>query len=236
MSCQSFTTRRLTMEEELQTPRRTDRHIVCFMNWKHILLWVTMGIAFVLILALLSQSLRNDSGKLGEFKTETANDTKQVHGDVSTFKGVFCTTCPDHWLHFQKSCYFFSFESKPWKIAQQFCENEDAHLVIVNNGIEQIPEQKYLSNMQQTIKDHEKIVQLSIGAFCSNKLYGSLYLKLLRVSGQKDQNQMNENSFWGKDEPNNAGSGEDCATLRFSGKWNDAACSKNEFSICEKKC
>uniref|UniRef100_A0A8C6XE09 C-type lectin domain-containing protein n=1 Tax=Naja naja TaxID=35670 RepID=A0A8C6XE09_NAJNA len=127
---------------------------------------------------------------------------------------VFCTTCPDHWLHFQKSCYFFSFESKPWKIAQQFCENEDAHLVIVNNGIEQV----------QT---------------------DSAFIKTRGDMGLSDTDKENHwiwvdnttlSFFWGKDEPNNAGSGEDCATLRFSGKWNDAACSKNEFSICEKKC
>ncbi|XP_058027611.1 CD209 antigen-like protein A [Ahaetulla prasina] len=264
------------MEEELQTPRRRDRHIVQFMNRKHILLWATIGIAFVLFLALLSQSLRNDSelskdinkqirnlsllysGKLDELKTEIANDIKQVFGGVSTFKAdlakncslspsvletlaelkrenariaedvmqilgavrnvteVLCRTCPAHWLHFQNSCYFFSFASKPWKIAQQSCENEGAHLVIVNHWLEQ--------NFLVKLMQNEQVFW--IGLSDADKENQWIWVDNTTLSL----------SFWGKGEPNNAGSDEDCATLRFSGKWNDVACSVNEHWICEKKC
>ncbi|XP_026551938.1 C-type lectin domain family 17, member A-like [Pseudonaja textilis] len=199
-----------------------------------------------------------DSGKLDEFKTETANDIKQVHGEVSTFKvdlaknnnlsssvletlaelkrenariaedvmqildsvrnftGIFCTTCPAHWMNFQNSCYFFSFKSKPWKIAQQFCEDEGANLVIVNSGIEQNFLVKHMGNDQV----------FWIGLTDTDKENHWIWVDNTTLSV----------SFWGKDEPNNAGSGEDCATLRFSGKWNDVPCSRNELSICEKKC
>ncbi|XP_013913591.1 PREDICTED: C-type lectin domain family 17, member A-like isoform X1 [Thamnophis sirtalis] len=264
------------MEEELQTPRRRD-HTVWFRNWKHILLWVTMGIAFVLLLALSFQSLRNDSevskdinkqnrelsllcnnsGKLDEFKTEIANDIRQVCGSVSTFKAdlakncsmspvletleelkrdnariaedvmqildavrnfteVHCTTCPAHWLPYQNSCYLFSFAKNPWKIAQQSCENEDSHLVILNSGLEQ--------NFLVKHMGHEQVFW--IGLSDAHKENQWIWVDNTTLSL----------SFWGNGEPNNAGSNEDCATLRVTGKWNDVACSGNQYWICEKKC
>uniref|UniRef100_A0A670YI81 C-type lectin domain-containing protein n=1 Tax=Pseudonaja textilis TaxID=8673 RepID=A0A670YI81_PSETE len=113
---------------------------------------------------------------------------------------IFCTTCPAHWMNFQNSCYFFSFKSKPWKIAQQFCEDEGANLVIVNSGIEQNFLVKHMGNDQV----------FWIGLTDTDKENHWIWVDNTTLS-----------VFWGKDEPNNAGSGEDCATLRFSGKWND---------------
>ncbi|KAM3843464.1 CD209 antigen-like protein A [Vipera latastei] len=140
----------------------------------------------------------------------------QILDAVRNFTEVFCTTCPAHWLHFQNGCYFFSFESKPWKIAEQACENEDAHLVILNHGIEQ----NFL------VKNMDKEQVFWIGLSDADRENQWIWVDNTTLSL----------SFWGKGEPNNAGSGEDCATLRSSGKWNDVACSGKEHWICEKKC
>ncbi|KAM6475549.1 uncharacterized protein PHA67_007686 [Liasis olivaceus] len=314
------------MEEELQPPRRRGCSVDCHIAWvmyrKQILLWATMGIAFVVFIMLFCQSLKNDSeiskdinkmnknlyeksfnntGKeeLDELKTEIAKDIKQVGEELYTFKDelmakensaasmledvmklekennklakaltqgmeqfhgfsaalatnkslspvletlaelkrenariaedmmemlgvirsfteVFCTTCPAHWLHFQKSCYFFSLASKPWEAAQQACEDEGAHLVIVNHWTEQ----NFLA--KQMVREQVFWIGLS-------------------DAGEEGQWTWVDGtplslSLWGNGEPNNAGSGEDCATLRFNGNWNDASCSGNEYWICEKKC
>ncbi|XP_013913592.1 PREDICTED: hepatic lectin-like isoform X2 [Thamnophis sirtalis] len=237
------------MEEELQTPRRRD-HTVWFRNWKHILLWVTMGIAFVLLLALSFQSLRNDSEvskdinkqnrelsllcntdlakncsmspvleTLEELKRDNARiaeDVMQILDAVRNFTEVHCTTCPAHWLPYQNSCYLFSFAKNPWKIAQQSCENEDSHLVILNSGLEQ--------NFLVKHMGHEQVFW--IGLSDAHKENQWIWVDNTTLSL----------SFWGNGEPNNAGSNEDCATLRVTGKWNDVACSGNQYWICEKKC
>ncbi|XP_070595656.1 CD209 antigen-like protein C isoform X2 [Erythrolamprus reginae] len=249
------------------------------MNRKYIL-WATMGIVFLLFLALFCQSLRNDAeiskdmnkqnrqlsllcnkselDGLDGFKTEIANDIKQVCGDVSTIKAdlakkcsldpsvletlaelkrdnarisedvmqildavrnfteVFCISCPAHWLHFQNSCYFFSFETAPWHEAQQSCENEGAHLVIVNRKLEQ----NFL------LKHIEENQVFWIGLSDADHENQWIWVDNTTLSL----------SFWGKGEPNNAGSDEDCATLLFTGNWNDVACSGKKYWICEKKC
>lgn len=38
---------------------------------------------------------------------------------------------------------------------------------------------------------------------------------------------------WNDHEPNNAGSGEHCATILTDGKWNDVACSSSLLAVCE---
>ncbi|KAM6475542.1 uncharacterized protein PHA67_007683 isoform 2-T2 [Liasis olivaceus] len=156
---------------------------------------------------------------LAELKRENARiaeDMMEMLGVIRSFTEVFCTTCPAHWLHFQKSCYFFSMASKPWEAAQQACEDEGAHLVIVNHWTEQ----NFLA--KQMVREQVFWIGLS-------------------DAGEEGQWTWVDGtplslSLWGNGEPNNAGSGEDCATLRFNGNWNDASCSGNEYWICEKKC
>ncbi|XP_072456999.1 C-type lectin domain family 4 member G isoform X2 [Notamacropus eugenii] len=48
-----------------------------------------------------------------------------------------CSPCPDSWLAFEGSCYFFSTEKAQWDQSQQNCAKVQAHLVIVNSLEEQ---------------------------------------------------------------------------------------------------
>ena len=49
-----------------------------------------------------------------------------------------CKECPESWLPFQASCYFFSTLRATWEEAQQHCERSGAHLVIVGGLEEQV--------------------------------------------------------------------------------------------------
>lgn len=52
--------------------------------------------------------------------------------------GSSCKECPESWLPFQGSCYFFSTLRATWVEAQQHCERSGAHLVIVGGLEEQV--------------------------------------------------------------------------------------------------
>ncbi|XP_020568825.1 C-type lectin domain family 10 member A-like isoform X2 [Oryzias latipes] len=43
------------------------------------------------------------------------------------------TGCPEKWIRFGSSCYFFSGESKSWDEAREFCRTKEADLVVMNS-------------------------------------------------------------------------------------------------------
>nr|XP_032639310.1 low affinity immunoglobulin epsilon Fc receptor-like [Chelonoidis abingdonii] len=141
----------------------------------------------------------------------------RVQDELRNITEVICTKCPPGWQHFEKKCYFFSTSPKSWLDAKQFCINEGSHLVIVNTKQEQI----FLSN---------HITEPNV------------YWLGLSDSAKEGEWRWVDGSplsvrFWGPGEPNNMGhQGEDCASLRFNGKWNDATCSLTEHWICERQC
>ncbi|XP_061472650.1 C-type lectin domain family 17, member A-like isoform X3 [Rhineura floridana] len=263
-----------SVEEHNHIPWKRGLHIPQFIQGKSFLIFCTiLGIGWVLLIALLSQSLKNfaqrgngnltasvlqeltelkrENGRiakevtqvmgklhditvelmakgnltpsaleaLSELQRETgriAKDVIQLLEEFRNFTELSCTTCPQNWLRFEKSCYFFSTSLKAWFDAKQDCEKEGAYLLIVNSLVEHNFLVKHLGNEQV----------FWIGLSDTNKEGEWLWLDGSRVSL----------SFWGAGEPNNAGHREDCATLRFNGKWNDALCSLKEYWICKKKC
>uniref|UniRef100_A0A8D2J469 C-type lectin domain-containing protein n=1 Tax=Varanus komodoensis TaxID=61221 RepID=A0A8D2J469_VARKO len=128
-----------------------------------------------------------------------------------------CIQCPENWLSFQSNCYFFSSVKKSWHSAQRSCENEGAHLVIINSLVEQNTLVKQLAN--------EQVVWIGLSDSTTEGSWRWLDGTALSLS------------FWGSGEPNNAAAheGEDCGTLIYNGKWNDVICSNSEQWICEKK-
>ncbi|XP_054834226.1 C-type lectin domain family 17, member A-like [Eublepharis macularius] len=164
----------------------------------------------------LIPSLLEEVAKLREENRRIAEDATKVLEELHNLTEHFCTKCPPNWASFEKNCYFFSTLSAPWTAAKQSCENEGAHLVIINNR----PELKFLVNLIMTDR---------------------VFWMGLSDAGQEGQWIWVDGtpltfSSWGKGEPNNAGHGEDCATLHSNGNWNDAFCSGNELWICEQKC
>ncbi|XP_030403314.1 C-type lectin domain family 17, member A-like [Gopherus evgoodei] len=141
----------------------------------------------------------------------------RVQDELRNITEVICTKCPPGWQHFEKKCYFISTSTKSWLDAKQFCTNEGSHLVIVNTKQEQM----FLSNHIT----EPNVYWLGLSDSAKEGEWHWLDGSPLSVR------------FWGPREPNNVGhQGEDCGSLRFDGKWNDATCSMTEHWICERQC
>ncbi|XP_074917268.1 uncharacterized protein LOC142045975 [Chelonoidis abingdonii] len=133
----------------------------------------------------------------------------RVQDELRNLKEFTCMKCPPGWQRFEKSCYFFSTSTKSWPDAKQFCADQRSGLVIVNTA----EEQRFLSNHIT----ESNVYWLGLSDSAKEGEWRWLDGSLLSVR------------FWGTGEPNNVGhQGEDCASLRFDGKWNDATCSVTE--------
>ncbi|XP_049645415.1 C-type lectin domain family 4 member G [Suncus etruscus] len=126
-------------------------------------------------------------------------------------------SCPESWLHFQGSCYFFSQQTAQWGKAQEQCDRQGAHLVIVQNLIEQtfLTSNKgnfgYWLGLKAVRKD--------------NKVQSYQWVDGVQLSF----------SYWNRGEPNDSKGREDCVMMVPPGKWNDAPCdNERDRWICEK--
>ncbi|XP_074140076.1 C-type lectin domain family 4 member G [Sminthopsis crassicaudata] len=129
-----------------------------------------------------------------------------------------CSPCPDSWLAFEGSCYFFSTNKAHWDQSQQSCAQEQAHLVIVNN----LEEQNFLTQ-------NTRGLGYWIG-LTATRARG-------RVNGYTwvDGSKLTF-SYWNIGEPNDSRRNENCIMILYTGRWNDAPCNNlNDNWICEKR-
>lgn len=88
-------------------------------------------------------------------KTDTINSTvKDINGrikivkdEIDRIKGL--SQCPDGWVSYNRSCYFFSVEAKNFGDAAKACNDTGAHLVYVENETEN----NFLKSFLRTLKD-----------------------------------------------------------------------------------
>ncbi|KAM6136941.1 killer cell lectin-like receptor subfamily G member 1 [Pterocles gutturalis] len=48
------------------------------------------------------------------------------------FAGCQCPRCPEEWVAYRGSCYFFSKERKDWHSSQDSCRAQGAHLLVIS--------------------------------------------------------------------------------------------------------
>ncbi|XP_049733100.1 C-type lectin domain family 17, member A isoform X2 [Elephas maximus indicus] len=142
-------------------------------------------------------------------------DTNQSLVELRGLLGCTRVTCPDGWLPFEGKCYYFSQVTKSWEEARKFCQENYSHLVIISS----FAEQNFVAK-----------------AHGSPRVY---WLGLNDKDHEGDWHWLDGSpvtlSFWGPEEPNNIHE-EDCASMNNDGTWNDLACSKTTYWICERKC
>nr|XP_006112593.1 killer cell lectin-like receptor subfamily G member 1 [Pelodiscus sinensis] len=48
-------------------------------------------------------------------------------------KNHSCLGCPDQWVQYRDSCYYFSKVKKDWNSSQEFCSTQDSELLIISD-------------------------------------------------------------------------------------------------------
>ncbi|XP_069857965.1 C-type lectin domain family 4 member G isoform X1 [Dipodomys merriami] len=129
-----------------------------------------------------------------------------------------CDQCPTSWLTFQGSCYYFSEQKATWKVAQNHCASQGAHLVVIRD----LEEQDFLNK-------HTRGQGYWLGLRAvrlQGKIQGYKWLDGVSLTF----------SHWNTGEPNDSRGQEDCVMMLPSGLWNDAPCSSEKDSwICKKR-
>uniref|UniRef100_K7FM46 Killer cell lectin-like receptor subfamily G member 1 n=1 Tax=Pelodiscus sinensis TaxID=13735 RepID=K7FM46_PELSI len=50
-----------------------------------------------------------------------------------SFTDHSCLGCPDQWVQYRDSCYYFSKVKKDWNSSQEFCSTQDSELLIISD-------------------------------------------------------------------------------------------------------
>lgn len=126
--------------------------------------------------------------------------------------------CPINWVEHGDSCYWFSRAGMTWPEAAQYCQLENAHLVVINSWEEQ------------------KFIVQHTGSF-------HIWIGLTDRDGSwkwVDGTEYRSNyKNWAITQPNNwqgheVGGSEDCAEILSDGRWNDNFCLQVNRWACEK--
>ncbi|XP_077897102.1 C-type lectin domain family 10 member A-like [Ictidomys tridecemlineatus] len=127
------------------------------------------------------------------------------------------TCCPIDWLEHESSCYWFSQSNKSWPEADQNCQLQNSHLVVVTS----LEEQKF-------IEKHKSSVPSWMGLTDQNGPWRW-------VDGTDYERGF---KYWSPNQPDDwtghgLGGGEDCAHFTHDGRWNDDVCWRPLSWICE---
>uniref|UniRef100_E1BJL5 C-type lectin domain containing 10A n=1 Tax=Bos taurus TaxID=9913 RepID=E1BJL5_BOVIN len=125
--------------------------------------------------------------------------------------------CPANWLEHEGHCYWFSSLRKPWPEAEKDCQLKNAQLVVINSRDEQ-------DFIQANLHPYFTWMGLSDPDGVWKWVDGSDYETNIKnwKPGQPDD-------FHG----HGLGGGEDCAHFYPDGEWNDDACQRLYYWICE---
>ncbi|XP_060599605.1 macrophage mannose receptor 1-like [Ruditapes philippinarum] len=120
--------------------------------------------------------------------------------------------CEDTWQSYGQYCYKVSDEKQQWHVAREICIHYGGAMVTINDADE--------NNAIARMIDEESWLGLhdteSEGVFVWEDGSPTLY------------------TFWYRNEPNNAGAGEDCAAISpGDGYWNDLTCYIAKRYICK---
>ncbi|XP_045195140.2 CD209 antigen-like protein 2 [Mercenaria mercenaria] len=129
--------------------------------------------------------------------------------------------CPDGWVAYKRNCYLVGSEQLTFKKAHDFCTEQEAHLVRIEDSLEN----DFLKHMLKKLKVHYAWIGLT-----DQRDEG-----IWRWYGTDDRATFFD---WGPGEPNNDKNNEDCVAIRTWNAldWNDFDCNKMVISrpLCEK--
>ncbi|XP_060075434.1 perlucin-like [Ylistrum balloti] len=136
---------------------------------------------------------------------------------------VLSEECPEEeWKRFGYSCFFFGEIQISWLYAQYFCHSMpgvNAHLAYIFSE-----EENAFIKDRLNFRNYDN--SYHIGATDMNR-EGTFYW-------EKNDTLLDDSyTNWSFNEPNNAGSNEDCSEMNpRTGKWNDIPCTEAQRFIC----
>ncbi|XP_066219358.1 C-type lectin domain family 10 member A-like [Saccopteryx leptura] len=152
---------------------------------------------------------------------QLTKDLNSLYCQMAALKsnGSQNTCCPENWLEYEGSCYWFSHTGKPWPEAEKYCQLENAHLVVINSREEQnfVLEHTRSSFTWMGLSDPEGVWKWVDGTDYETNFKNW-------KPGQPDD----WHGHW-------LGGGEDCAHLLTDGRWNDDVCQRPYRWVCEAR-
>ncbi|XP_053767989.1 asialoglycoprotein receptor 1-like isoform X2 [Desmodus rotundus] len=192
------------------------------------------------------QALRAQGGLLKDMitslKVEVENQTQQLQAGYSDMvvrvqelakklnslntqmaelksNGSQTTCCPVNWLEHKCSCYWFSSMEKPWPEAEEYCQLENAHLVVVSS----LEEQKFLEKHTSSVNTWMGLSDLHLVWFWVDWTDIETGFQYWREELQDD---------WYRNLP--VGSG-NCVYFSNNGRWFYDICQRPYRWACEKE-
>ncbi|XP_026129733.1 ladderlectin-like [Carassius auratus] len=132
----------------------------------------------------------------------------------------FGVTCPDDWERFEKQCFKYFSDLKPWIEAEKHCIDLGGNLAAVHNA----PTNIFLKGLVR--KYSNNFPRTWIGAHDAIKNFFWLW---------SDGSRFDYND-WQRGEPNNGYRGDEhCVEIGYGGdrRWNDAHCDTTLNYICQ---
>ncbi|XP_060085860.1 C-type lectin domain family 4 member M-like [Ylistrum balloti] len=128
-------------------------------------------------------------------------------------------SCPDDWIHFQGSCYYFVNNFTTWHGSSSYCQSQNSELVAVETEVENDFLHRFIQRFRCSFNvpfwiDATDMISDGVWVWASS-LTPLTYFN------------------WGKNEPN-GDINEDCISVD-SGMWNDLRCDDRRYFVCEKK-
>ncbi|KAG8507105.1 C-type lectin domain family 10 member A, partial [Galemys pyrenaicus] len=164
------------------------------------------------------QELQAGYSKVLPLVQQLVKDLKNMTCEMTFGKsnGTKTTCCPTDWLEHGSSCYWFSSSGKSWPEAEKHCQQENAHLVVINSRDEQSFVQKHLTSYTwMGLSDPEGTWKWVDGTDYETNFQNW-------KPGQPDD--------W---QGHGLGGGEDCAHFHPNGRWNDDVCQRAYRWVCE---
>ncbi|ELR48824.1 Asialoglycoprotein receptor 2 [Bos mutus] len=165
------------------------------------------------------QDLKADHATLRLHLKHFPMDLRTLTCQMAHFQSNGTECCPVNWVDHDGSCYWFSRSGKPWLEAEKYCQLENAHLVVINSREE-----------QKFIVQHTNPFRVWIGLTDSDGSWkwvdGTDY-----KHSYKNWDPAQPDDWRGHE----LGASEDCAEIRWDGRWNDDFCQQVKRWVCETK-
>ncbi|XP_066266211.1 perlucin-like protein [Branchiostoma lanceolatum] len=178
----------------------------------------------VQIARLENDSETSEIGRLSHLLAEQMNITESLKERVAQLEQRIRATespatCPAGYQLFQRTCYRFSTDQKPYNESRNTCHGEGGRLATVKTN----ETHNFLANHVRAIAQSHTWIGLSD-------------METEGVWVWDDGTLLVGEGVWGRGEPN-GGTRENCAHLSIYGfhdyRWNDSTCPSSYYYICE---